>query len=230
MKKIIISIIVACNLLTPPELYSYSNMEYVARIDNQKNTYMCVAYAVCNAVESQMRSLGIEVPKGGFSEAWLYAQCKAVDNLKVNEGTNISTALNIARNIGLCPVNSFKTNTEIEDASKYKINSYSHIQNKDIKNEIANGKFVIIKTNVEKCNWLDNDDLILPTKSKSARYHITFLVGFNDAMSKKGYKGFYQGVNSWGTKWGDNGTYNMAYDYTINQAWIFEVKEGEQIE
>jgi hypothetical protein len=131
MKKVII-VIVVC-LLIPVEVFalpeSYSNE--LTRIDNQGNSYQCVAYAVCNAVEAQMLKEGKEVPEGGFSKAWLYAKCKEIDGIR-SKGTTIKAALQIAKEEGLCPYSLCPTKRKLtkemsKEASKYKIDTYCKV-------------------------------------------------------------------------------------------------------
>jgi C1A family cysteine protease len=229
-------LIIVTNVTYATELpTTYSLEKYITRIDDQGDTSWCTIYAVTNSIEAQMRSKGIRVPDGGFSKSWLHAKCKEIDNLPNTEGTTIYMALKIAMTQGLCPEYLCSTNnspklTEEMDivASKYKIDDFDLISLDKVKQEIANGNFVIINSVVEKSNWMDRDDLILPSDLPIAFYHAVYLTGYDDLLERKGYIGFFNGVNSWGKYWGDNGTFNMAYDYftkdNIKQAWIVKIK------
>jgi C1A family cysteine protease len=105
-------------------------------------------------------------------------------------------------------------------------------QLEDVKYYLSEGNYVIICSTVEKRNWWDKDDLILPAESKSMYYHASILTGYNDLLTRNDYTGFFQGVNSWGKKWGNDGKYNMSYDYfvskNINQAWVLGENYGRE--
>lgn len=221
---------------------SCSYEKYVIRIDDQLENPWCVAYAVCNAVETQMRSKNIIVPTGGFSKVWLYTKCKEIDKHPNEDGTYVETALKIALNEGLCPDYLLPTkdyiNTDIipiltdemaEKASKYRISNYDKLQvDIDIvKQEIYKGNFIVISSNVNIKDWFDNDDLILSTKKTSKSFaHATYLTGYDDLRERKNITGFFDGINSWGKTWGNKGTYDMSYNY-FNKNNIFELYKIE---
>lgn len=220
---------------------SYSNSEYVQRIENQYSKGWCVVFAVCNSIEAKMKMQGLDVPEGGFSKAWLYTKCKEIDDNPDN-GTYIGTALSVAIKHGLCPdylcptkdylfQNSLPKLTEKMDneASKYKIDKYYYIDidvNK-FKEIISSKNYVLLSTMTDRANWFDGDDLVLPTDAKVIADHTTFLAAFDDNKTINNYKGFVTGINSWGSDWGNNGCYSMSYDYItkdhVKEAWTFEI-------
>lgn len=205
------------------------------RIENQKSKEWCVAYAVCSAVEYQMRQAGLEVAENGFSKVWLYTKCKEIDNSD-DDGTYLWIALKIATDIGLCPEDLCPTNEYLykknlpelteemeEEAGKYKIEGYSPVPilAGSVANELANDKYVIITTEVHRKHWMD--DLTKIPKTKAKGYHSSYLVGYDDDTKE------LIGVNSMGKSWRGKGMYKMAYDYfnfgVIREVWVVKIKE-----
>lgn len=163
----------------------------------QQGYNQCVAYAVSNAIKIQTGQY--------INPKWLYRECKKIDGIKAG-GTTVRIALGIAMR-----------ERWIAHCCKIEINA--------VKEHLDNGKLVIITSTVESKNWHDRDDLILPSNDPSIYNHTTFLTGYDDERVRMGHKGFYDGVNSWGGRWGNNGTFQMAYDYFtidhIKEAWVF---------
>lgn len=243
----------AISAATVPEQASIET--FIERIDDQKSKPWCVAFGVCNALEFAMKMRGMTVPKGGLSKAYLYTRCKQLDGVPNSDGTYIRTALQVAATEGICPDYLCPTETYLQqstlpilttamknEAAKYKIKTYARLKNdatgyidqEQIKQAIANMGFVIIGSWVEVENWLDGDDLIVAPKGTILGGHCTFLHSYNNSHVEAGCTGFYGGVNSWGTSWGDNGKYLMAYDYAawktldlgqpaLQEAWAFTV-------
>lgn len=227
-----------------PKQYINDKIEY--RIESQGLSPWCVAYVVCNSVEAQMKMQGIEVPPDGFSKVWLYLKCKEIDGVPNERGTYIYTALEIAKTIGLCPeyacptINDpfVKTKPKLteemdKEAGKYKIESYKtiNIDIDDVKQKLVNNKIVIVGTQSQNEIWKDGDDLILPGNFASDIGHVTFLYGYDDLLMRENYTGFFFGVNSWSENWGDNGTYDMSYEYfnseNILELWEFEISKPD---
>lgn len=244
----------------PYDLPAAASMEeWVSRIDDQKHKPWCVAFGTCNAIEFQRKAKGLVIPAGGFSKAWLYARCKQLDGIPGEDGTFVKTALWVALNEGLCPDYLLPTvewldKDELpqltpemaEAASKYKIKGFSKLVDNmgyaslyQTKQAIASGGMVIIASLVEMDNWMDNDSLILVPKGEILGGHCTFKGGYDDAKQVSQYVGFNRGINSWGSGWGDNGRYDMAYAYdawrdqegfpALLEAWAFSVADPEPV-
>jgi len=206
--------------------YDYSNISsfsinssYISPIEAQGNNDRCVAYVVCNAVEGQMRLRGIDVPFNGFDEDWLFNECKILDNGKFSSGTSIETALLVVKSKGLKPKDGYES-----EAYSYRIEDYSYIYSvNDVKDYLLNGNIVLVTASSERSNWKKGDGVITPIPEIVDSKHSTYLVGYDDDLTLKGYTGFTIGVNSWGTKWGQDGMYNMSYDYLNDRSYIKEL-------
>lgn len=210
-----------------------SQESFVERIDNQYSKPWCVAFAVCNAIEFKRRMMGLPVPKGGFSKAWLYAMCKNLDGIPDQNGTYIRTALGVAYTYGLCPDYLCPTASYINNqtlpvlkenmayaAAEYKITGYARLIGPDgfvpldqIKQAIVDHGFVLLGSWVERDNWLDGDELILEPKGSVLGGHCTYLFDYDDEQLLFTHKGFVGDANSWGESWGNKGKARMSYGY-----------------
>lgn len=227
---------------------------FIQRVDDQLSKPWCVAFGVCDAIEFQMVMMGLEVPEGGFSKAYLYAMCKKYDGIADQDGTFIRIALEIALKYGLCsdslcPTTTYLTsetlpvitNDMLVAASAYKIKAYARLQkstgyvdNEQIKDALANSQMVVIGSYVEQDNWLNGDDLIDAPAGNYLGGHCTYLFGYDDTYVAGNYTGAEFGANSWGESWGRRGKYTMMYNYTTNinldgypavmEAWSFVVE------
>ena len=197
---------------------------YLSPVEAQGKTPFCVGYVICNAVEGQMRLKGMEVPIGGFDEEWLFSECQILDNGKYTYGTGLDTGLEIAKTKGLKP--KYESASE---AYKYKITDYSYIYGlDDVKDYLLNDNIVLVSASAEDSNWKYGDGIILPTSEIVDSKHSTYLIGYDDDLTINGYSGFCYGINSWGTRWGKDGMYNMSYDYFneynhIKKLFVFDV-------
>ena len=174
-------------------LVGFTNEKYIPPIDNQGSTSMCTAYAVADAIQAQSNLQGLEIAEINISE--LYSACCAIDKSAYGY-TSIATALSIEKSQGY-------------------ITDYRQITKSVINQALDNGQFVVISTNYGG-NWFNGNSFISSAGSPMGK-HATYLTGYDDTA------GCYIGVNSWGTAWGDNGTFNLSYDYPILQAWTFDI-------
>jgi len=189
------------------------------RIDNQGSRGICVVYAVANGIEYQMQLQGIETPENGFSKAWLYNECKKIDGID-GEGTLINYALEVAYEKGLCPTDDYGSKNANEIASQYKITTYAGIlTNLDSIEKLIDGGHVILVNSRVTDDW--KDGIITKPDEDSKVLHATYLFSHNDDSR------ILTGVSSWGSKYGYNGTYQMAYECfyfpCIIGTWIFDV-------
>lgn len=199
MKKSIV-LLVALFLLSK-NIYGYAGENF--RIDNQGNQPYCWAYAVANAVETQMIREGLDVPKDGFDKYYIVRNSK---------DKSITGALDLAYTTGLKDYDSDKL---------YKITTYSAIEvtPENICNALSSGSVVLIDSKCLSSDWkdgkIDNDDTLEVTT-----LHATYLYGVDKDNNASG-------VNSWGRKWGNDGKFVMAHDWlkfpNILGAWVIQI-------
>lgn len=209
--------------------------QYVGEIADQDKDPWCVAYAVITATEAQMRLQGQAVPEGGFSQAWLYTRCKQLDGVPGIGGTYIFTALEVAKNEGLCPEEICPTPPHknqndknlpeltpamAEAAAPYKIESYKRLLDnlgyadmQQAKAALANGHYVVMGSYVEQSWDTQYGGWLLDPWGYIRGGHAIVLDGYDDNQLHKAYTGFYDGANSWGDWWGMDGYFEMSYNY-----------------
>jgi C1A family cysteine protease len=212
---------------------AYANTEVLPRIENQGNANTCVAYAVANAIEYQMRLHDVDTPENGFSKKWLYNKSVEYDIKEYGwseGGTYLRTALNIAYNHGLVPKDDERKVSVDSIASDYKIATFGAISMgnetevivADIKSVLDNGGVVIIASKTTR-DWLDGDITSIEGDKYTKLDHATFLIGYDDTTRQ------FVGVNSWGKNYGDNGKFKISYDCFVfpyvKEVMFFKVNE-----
>lgn len=107
-----------------------------------------------------------------LSPRFLYAMCKTVDGLPNDAGTYLETALNLAKNIGVCEDSFFTNDCTLpldtycdaslipqaakDNALKYKIDSYAFLSNltvQGVQNALYQNGIVIIATEIGNTWW-----------------------------------------------------------------------------
>lgn len=130
----------------------------------------CVAHSVTWAVMVEHWKQTGQVVK--LSPRFLYAMCKTVDGLPADAGTYLETALNIAKNYGICEDSYFPNNTDLDvatysnpalippeakvNALKYKIDSYAFLSDRSVSGlnqAIYQNSIVLIGTDVSDWWW-----------------------------------------------------------------------------
>ncbi len=202
--------------------------KYVPYILNQEKSPLCAAYSIANIINSYLNMVG-KLPPGGVSPRFIYWQAKKIDGLKPGTvGTTLRAVLQVVHKIGVCPESMCPslpdwsepkfTDEIMEEAAKYKIKGYARLNVgtlEEIQRAIANGRMVLTGSLITAGNWADG--WIIQPEGNILGGHATFDNEYdkNLTFEEKGkiYKNFVGGVNSWSTKWGLNGCYNMAEHY-----------------
>lgn len=193
---------------------------------NQKNVSSCVAHSVATLLES--------IYHDTFSVGWIYGNRNYGNYSK---GMTIQDALKTAQKYGCVKKKDFPVNEEVMEiinkvnsnrerleplAEPFKIGPYARLDNDtDIKRALMKGLPVIFATDIREDNLSMNDDYVINvTQDKVRCGHAMVLYGWNE-------KGWLI-QNSWGTKWGDNGTAILPYEYGIDEAFAISKYENNK--
>jgi C1A family cysteine protease len=209
MKKVYVTAVVVVAITLYAFVTNFCVYGAEPRIEDQGNTPLCGVYSVCNAVEYQMQLKGLETPENGFSKEWLWEKCAEREDL--SDGIDISTALDIAVECGLCPAEDYGTSNEDEAAAQYKITTYSAIDFRSFKDNLNRYNVIIIESQLNRENW--KDGIIEADTEFLTEGHGTFLIDYDEITEINGARDYYVGVNSWGEKWGFGGKYYMKYNF-----------------
>jgi len=193
---------------------------------DQGNTQFCKAYAVAYCLHA-----AYGVP---FDVNWLMGILTPTE-------TRIDQLLDAVKRYGALPVGDYSippTWTEharewvdqncsklAKTAAKYKIEQYERITSKDaLCDAIRAGWYVVFSVNC-KTTQVDPDGIYRPYSGTD--------YGMAHAMSAWGVNpdGTIRVLNSWGTKWGDNGQANMLAEDILRgtpDCWAYRL-EGEEM-
>lgn len=208
--------------------YTYTNtlpssVDNVSRFPtpgNQGSQGSCVAWAVGYALmsngEYMKRSWNINSSKHQFSPAYIYNQFATSQT----SGMELSAALTLAKNQGVCPLSYWQYNesdyttqpTAIQNAaaSLYK-GQYFEVENiEDMKMLLSfgYGVVILIKTYDDLYNLSSTNQIYDNTSGNCSGQHAICLIGYDDNKSS----GAFKFINSWGTDWGVNGYGWILYD------------------
>lgn len=160
-----------------------------------------------------------------------------------NDGTTITSIIQSIKENGVCEENLFKyemSNKTIIPNEKCNTNATFHkiINATNIIATLDNIKMYLQETNPIICAFtvfesIDNvksDGIIQMPDFKGEKIiggHAVMLVGYDDK------KKLFKFLNSWGSKWGDNGYGYIPYDYLLNQSyssdyWIVTMIKNEK--
>jgi len=218
-------------------------------IRDQGNYGMCVGFGSAGDKNIQEYTEG-DYQSDGFSPLFVYTICKSLDGCPDEEGTQISIAMKVLKNIGIVPEKDMpysmaktafdypKITKELkEKAKKYKIKSYAKLPNNNLIalkqalliSPVVSGLFV-----TESFYNVENGFLNTPNGNVLGG-HCTLFIAYDDELihtykDGKTKKGFIKFQNSWSKNWGDNGCGWIAYEdlfYELknyyNNPFVFEM-------
>lgn len=219
------------NISSLPNKVDYSNE--MSSIKDQDGTPMCVGFAVAAVREWQQQQEYIterkeksnyirEEDEYDFSDAWIYWNCKKIDNFPNSDGTSIRAAMKVLNKIGVpqekaWPFSEDMNNPgEPESWSKMTarwniIKSYHRITNlNQLLDYLANHGPVVTGVLVFKTFYYpDNKGHVnMPNSGEEPLGgHGICLTGYDKDQKKIFFK------NSWSTKWGDQGFGSIPFKY-----------------
>lgn len=203
-----------CNAIILPDEFELTRPQ----VRSQGNVNSCVAHAVAESLE---QTDGIK-----YSTDWVYGYRPFP--YYQGEGMMISNALKTVRQVGAVEYKDLPTNTEVPEvkalvkenidtykqlAGDHKIYTYARLHGiQEIKNALYTSKqSVIIAINTGDGLQLDENNVAIKP-SESGGGHAVLCYGWNR-----------QGLliqNSWGKRWGKDGTFILPYNYGLVEAWV----------
>lgn len=197
-----------------------------SHIKNQGNVSSCVAHSLSEILETKD---GIN-----YSTGWIYGYRPS--EYFQGEGMIVSQALKTIKNVGYITNKDLNANVEMNEAkevvdkdlSKYKsiasnnkIGSYAILHNADeIKQAIYTSKTpAIICIDIDDQGLKLDKDYVAYVPDKSIGLHAVVCYGWNE-------KGLLI-QNSWGSSWGNKGTFILPYAYPIVEAWAIDLTPEE---
>ena len=204
-----------------PEEYSV----HTSDIKNQGNVNSCVAHALSSLLENKY--------KKHYSTGFIYGYRPS--NYYQGEGMYPRQALKTLYNVGDVEHYHFPENVEmpkaktlvernqdllITQAKDNKITGYARLNtDQEIKTWIYTKNIPVPIVIATEDITLSSDDIIeIPTKYPNAG-HMILIVGWNATG--------YIIQNSWGDKWGNNGTAILPYEYRVEEAWGVTLDEKQ---
>ena len=197
-----------------------------SHIKNQGNVNSCVAHSLSEILETKD---GIN-----YSTGWIYGY--RPNEYYQGEGMVVADALKTIKNVGYITSKDLDVNIEMskakelvdKDLSKYKsiasnnkIGSYARLYNtNEIKQAIYTSKTpVIIVIDIDDQGLKLDKDNVAYIPDNSIGLHAVVCYGWNE-------KGLLI-QNSWGSKWGNKGTFILPYAYPIEEAWAIDLTPEE---
>jgi len=195
---------------------------YAPTVGNQGQTGTCTAWATAYGARTILESItknreySPQTDSAVFSPSYVYNQIRSYQDCE--HGTNIGNALTLIQNQGVAKLSNFRfdcnkpiTQRDREFASAYKIKDFKRLFSindtekiQPVKKALSQKKPVIIgmKTpdsfNNAKQIW---QPLQSDYHQSNLGGHAMVVIGYDENK----YGGSFQLMNSWGTRWGDNG-------------------------
>ena len=194
---------------------------YHTEVKDQKDISSCVAHVSAEIVEYFNHIQNTDNTK--MSVGFIYGTRYNDES----EGMYLRDALKTLKNLGDCSYDRFPYNEEVpsiinkvkesgllqDEYFPNRISSYFSINKKDInaiKKCLLNNGPVMVSV-----KWFEDisvkDKKIVSNKKCDFGYHCILIYGWN----KDGWKI----LNSWGKKWGNNGTAILPYDFGLEEVW-----------
>lgn len=189
---------------------------------------------ICTGISSTMRAQKFFGKK--FSADFQYLMQKRMEN-NWTEGSSISTALKVGKNVGYLPIEEFPIKEEdrflpyadyikklqaipeseivrmCAIASKYKLSAYASIPvtRDNLANAIDSDGALLVRYDVGSEWWTEPVEPLRAPK----------VIVSGHAINETNYNGdSFRVANSWGALWADNGTaYHLLSEYAPTEAW-----------
>jgi hypothetical protein len=211
-----------------PSAFSWRDIngtDYTTHIKDQSPAPTCEAFALCAALETKMQYQLKELYNPDLSENHLYFYAGGT----IEKGyVDIRDAANYLMEYGVPDEGCYPDPHRSFD---YSFESLSGWENRTVK--ISEWGWIDHDINTMKQALIDHGPLIVCIhfwkdfffyfggvyKQHLGRYaggHVVTIVGYDDSMNCWIVK------NSWGTKWGENGWFRMAYDADMIAEWYGE--------
>jgi len=199
----------------------------------------CTAWATSYALKSYLEKLDFNwdqnVKEHQFSPAYVYNQI----NGGKDDGSAISTALDLIVKQGVCTLATMSYNyrdystqpnsSQKAEAAKFKSASWGTVSSgnlEEFKTQLAAGNAVVVGIPVydDFDNLSRNNPIYDNTSGEKSGSHAICFVGYDD--SKRAFKL----INSWGTNWGVDGygymSYQLVQDLKIRGYVMQDLKNG----
>ncbi len=217
---------------------SFSLKAFAPTPGNQGNQPSCVGWAsgygartIANAIKNNWKYNTSKINQNTFSPAFVYNLIKFKGDVNCKRGSYIADAMKLLNTYGILQLKDFSYNSTncttkpsnygYQKAKNNTILSYERLAKWDnpynlvgkVKKAIANKNPVVIGMQIHssfyKAKGVWNGDT-----TKRLGGHAMVVVGYDDNK----YGGAFEILNSWGTKWGNNGyiwvKYNDFKNYT----------------
>jgi C1A family cysteine protease len=221
--------------LLPKKIDHTNNM---TPVKDQGSLGSCVAFAVVALKEWQEWQEFLKIKHklkkqinlfNDLSEQWVYHKAKEIDNIQ-NEGTTIRAALQVLKNYGVPPEQSWKYNPDIKGeplpesiilskctyiGNYYRLQKLNHLKLALLHTPVPIG-IITTESFFTTQNGIIVDDIQHTGKHGG---HAVCAVGYDDNEKLIKFK------NSWSSSWGDNGYGYLTYDYYNKYcivAWAIE--------
>lgn len=214
---------------------------YDSNIENQDNIGSCVASAITNAYEVQVKILYPE-DFAELSRLFVYYHSRLFYNeLESDMGSYLRDGLKSIKNYGVCneeiwPYQYINFNKQPTpkcylDATKRKITNYNILfTNDEICEVLASNRPVVLGTEIFYDFMYvtkENPRLPMPTEfTYSLNYHAVLIMGYDNSTNSFLIK------NSYGPTWGDNGYAWIPYAYVNSYAserWCFDISNQKSL-